>query len=81
MVRVGAVVIAVLIFFASGSAHASGAGTAAIKNWGVMDQCAREAQAAYPDYTAEAYAKRYAKLKTCLAGKDLPPRAPLAPPN
>jgi len=36
-----------------------------------MDQCAKEAQTAFPDHTAEANAKRDAKLKECLAAKKL----------
>ena len=60
-------------------ARASQQGTLVIRNWGEMDKCAREAQAAYPDYSAEAYAKRDARMKDCLARRDLPPRAPLAP--
>ena len=54
-------------------------GTVATKNWKTMDQCAREAQAAFPDFTADANAKRDARLKECLEGKNLPPREPLAP--
>ena len=44
-----------------------------------MDQCAQQAQAAFPDFTAEAYAKRDAKEKECLAARNLAPREPLAP--
>ena len=39
-----------------------------------MDQCAKDAQAAFPDFTAESNAKRAAKEKECLEGKNLPPR-------
>ena len=53
---------------------ASQQGNLAIKNWKLSDQCAKEAQAAFPDFTAESNAKRDAKLKACLAGKNLPPR-------
>jgi hypothetical protein len=66
-----------LIFmFAPFAALASQQGVQATRNWKQMDQCAREAQTAFPDYTAEANAKRDAKLKACLAGKNLPPRTP-----
>ncbi|MFI4948661.1 MAG: hypothetical protein ACHQC9_07665 [Alphaproteobacteria bacterium] len=61
------------------TAWASAQGLLVVKNWNAMDQCAREAQAAFPDYTAEAYAKRDAKEKECLAAKNLAPREPLAP--
>jgi len=61
------------------TAWASQQGLLVVKNWNLMDQCAKEAQAAFPDYTAEAYAKRDAKEKECLQAKNLAPRAPLAP--
>jgi hypothetical protein len=41
-----------------------------------MDTCTRQAQTAFPDFTAESNAKRDAKLKECLAGRNLPPREP-----
>ena len=50
-----------------------------MKNWKTMDLCAKQAQDAFPDFTADAQAKRDAKLKDCLAGKNLPPRDPSAP--
>jgi len=81
MARFGAAMIVVLAGLAATDAEASPAGVAAIKNWSTMDRCSREAQNAFPDYTAEAYAKRDAKLKECLESKSLPPRAPLAPGN
>jgi len=64
----------VVLGLATAPASASQQGTVAMKNWKSMDLCARQAQAAYPDFTAEANAKRDAKLKDCLAGKNLPPR-------
>ena len=39
----------------------------------------KQAQTAFPDFTVEANAKRDAKLKECLAGKNLPPRELPAP--
>ena len=56
-------------------------GVVAIQNWKKMDLCARQAQTAYPDFTAEANAKRDAKLKECLEGKNLPPRDPAGSPR
>lgn len=41
-----------------------------------MDNCAKQAQAAYPNLDAESNAKRDAKLKTCLELYQLPPRQP-----
>ena len=76
MRRIGAGAIAVLLGLGAPSAHATQAGQQAIRNWGAMDQCAKDAQSAFPDYSADAYAKRDAKLKECLEGKNLPPRSP-----
>jgi hypothetical protein len=59
---------------ASAVAQASQPGNQTMKNFKVMDQCAREAQQAFPDFTTEAQAKRDAKLKECLASRNLPPR-------
>ena len=59
---------------ASAAAQASQPGNQTLKNFKVMDQCAKEAQQAFPDFTTEAQAKRDAKLKECLASKNLPPR-------
>lgn len=81
MIRLGAAVLAVGICLAPCAALATSAGQTAIKRWALMDQCEREAQAAFPDYSAEAVAKRDAKLNECLEIHDLPPRAPLAPPH
>jgi hypothetical protein len=60
-------------------ARASQQGVVATKNWKTMDLCAKEAQTAFPDFTADSRAKRDTKLKECLAGKNLPSRSPLAP--
>lgn len=68
-----------LLVLAPGAARASQQGVVAMKNWKSMDQCAKDAQAAFPDFTADSQAKRDAKLKECLAGKNLPPRDPLGP--
>jgi hypothetical protein len=53
---------------------ASQQGTAAGKNWKQMDMCAKQAQAAFPDFTAAANAQRDRRLKECLEGGNLPPR-------
>jgi hypothetical protein len=60
-------------------APASQQGTQVIKSWKTSDNCARQAQIAFPDFTAEASAKRDAKLKECLEANRLAPRAPNAP--
>ena len=61
-----------LAVFVPATALASQSGSQTMKNWKTMDQCAKEAQTAFPDHTAEANAKRDAKLKECLAAKNLP---------
>jgi hypothetical protein len=60
-------------------AVASQQGVVAVQNWKAMDLCNRQAQAAFPDFTAEANAKRDAKLKECLTGRNLPPREGASP--
>jgi hypothetical protein len=71
----------VLLVFGPAAASASQQGVVAITRWKLMDKCAVQAQAAFPDFTAEANAKRDAKLKECLAGQNLPPREPVSPPR
>jgi hypothetical protein len=63
------------------SAGATQQGQSALRSWKVMDSCARQAQSAYPDFSAEANAKRDAKLKDCLNANGLPPRQPLGQPG
>lgn len=68
--------LAIGLVFAASAAQASQQGIQVIKNWKVADLCAKKAQQAFPDFTAEANAKRDAKLKECLQQGNLPPRAP-----
>lgn len=77
MKRITCLVLMLLI--APVAALASQPGVQTIRNWKQADLCAKQAQAAFPDFTAEANAKRDAKLKECLAGQDLPPRQPVSP--
>ncbi len=49
-------------------------------NWRTADKCAKKAQAAYPDYSAESNAKRDTSLKDCLKLYNLTPRQPLSQP-
>jgi hypothetical protein len=65
--------LGLLALFAS-AGQATNPGTQTLKNFKLMDQCAKEAQQAFPDFTTEAQTKRDAKLKECLASKNLPPR-------
>lgn len=48
-----------------------------INRWSASDKCAAAARRAFPDYTAEANAKRDAQFQRCLAGQNLPPRGSL----
>jgi hypothetical protein len=72
-------VAVLLLALSADAAQASQQGVLVQKNWKVMDECTRKAQTAFPEFTAEANAKRDAKLKECLAGQDLPPRQPVSP--
>jgi hypothetical protein len=76
--------LAFLLFAAlvlsAGGAQATQSGQAAMQSWRVMDVCAKQAQAAYPEYNTESNAKRDAKLKECLNANHLPPRQPLSRP-
>lgn len=74
--------IAALSFAAAmllcGAAEATQQGVAAIANWKLMDKCAKQAQVAYPDNSADSNARRDAKLKECLSIGNLPPRQPFS---
>jgi hypothetical protein len=78
MNRLGFLIAALLLF--AGAAEASQQGQGVLNNWKAADKCAKQAQAAYPDYSVEANAKRDAKLKECLNASNLAPRQPLSPP-
>jgi hypothetical protein len=60
------------------AAQATQPGQSALTNWKIMDICAKQAQTAYPDYTAESNAKRDAQLNQCLRNNILPSRQPSA---
>lgn len=72
-------ILALLLALVPGAARASQQGVVVTKKWKTMDVCAKQAQTAFPDYSADSQAKRDAKLKECLQGNSLPPRDPLAP--
>ena len=65
--------------FLACSAFATGQGTSAMQKWKTMDACAKQAQAAFPDFTPGSNAKREARLKDCLNANNMPPRQPTAP--
>ena len=79
MNRFGLPLAAVLLLLI-GTAEASQQALGVIGSWKAADKCAKQAQAAYPDYSAEANAKRDAKLKECLNASNLAPRQPLSQP-
>ena len=68
-----------ILALAPAASRASQQGIVVMKNWKTMDQCAKEAQTAFPDYTVDSNEKRAAKEKECLAGRNLPPREAPAP--
>ena len=73
--------LAVALVSAGSSANATQQGQGALIKWKGMDVCAKQAQDAYPDFSAESNAKRDAKLKACLNAQGLPPRQPLPAPG
>lgn len=75
-----AVVLFWIALLAASTAEATQQGVQAMVNWKLMDKCTRQAQAAFPDFTAESNAKRDASLKACLSSENLPPRPDLAAP-
>ena len=76
-----AYLLAVMLLFSGGTAQAaSQQGRDVNTNWRMADKCAKQAQAAYPDYSAESNAKRDTSLKECLRLYNLTPRQPLSQP-
>ncbi|MGC2198724.1 MAG: hypothetical protein WA633_01030 [Stellaceae bacterium] len=75
------IALGAVLMVAAVSAHATQQGQSALHSWKAMDNCAKQAQAAYPEFNAESNAKRDAKLKECLSGSGLPPREPLTQPG
>ena len=63
-----------ILVLAPAAALASQQGVTVVQKWKLSDKCTQQAQAAFPDFTPEANAKREAKLQECLAGQNLPPR-------
>jgi hypothetical protein len=70
---------AALLLVAGAASAATQQGVSAVAKWKVMDNCTKQAQAAFPDFTADAEAKREAALQQCLEAGNLPPRQPLMP--
>jgi len=80
-VPLGAFIAVSAVLFFIGTAEAvTQQGQAVNTNWRTADKCAKQAQAAYPDYSAESNAKRDAQLKACLNSNNLAPRGPLSQP-
>ncbi len=77
MIRLAIVLLLALVVPAA--ATQTQQGLIVVKRWAAMDNCAKQAQAAFPDFTAADNAKREARLQACLEGQNLPSRAPLAP--
>jgi len=70
-----------VLAFGSGSVEAATQqANTAMSKWKTMDVCARQAQKAFPDFSADSNAKRDAALKNCLNANNLPPREPMSPP-
>jgi hypothetical protein len=74
--------LAAMLTLLPGAAEAlTGQGNTAAQKWKTMDNCAKQAQAAFPDFTPDSNAKREAKLRDCLDANNLPPREPDSPPT
>jgi len=74
--------LAAMLALLSGAAEAAtGQGNTAVQKWKTMDNCAKQAQAAFPDFTPDSNAKREAKLRDCLNANNLPPRQPSSLPS
>jgi hypothetical protein len=75
--------LAVILVLAALAAPALAAetqqGAIVMRKWAQMDQCAKKAQEAFPDFTPESNAKRETTLRTCLQNQNLPLRVPLSP--
>jgi hypothetical protein len=80
MIRRIAVAASIAIVLLPAAAYAVTAqGQQMMQHWAGSDRCAVAAQRRYPDYTAEALAKRDLLFKQCLGASGLPPRDPLTP--
>lgn len=73
--------LAAALVLSAAAAQATQQGNQALRNWKQADNCARQAQTAYPNFDADSNAKRDAKLKGCLELYQLPPREPFAQPG
>lgn len=71
--------LAASFVLAAAGAGATQQGQTALRGWKQMDVCAKQAQTAYPEFSAESNAKRDAALQECLNAHSLPPRQPAAP--
>jgi hypothetical protein len=74
-----AIPLAAGLMLLAGTAAATQQGVTAMARWKTMDNCAKQAQAAFPDFTAASEAERDAVLKRCLESNNLPPRNPETP--
>jgi hypothetical protein len=74
-----AIPLAAALTLVAGTAAATQQAITAEARWKVMDVCAKQAQAAFPDFTADSNAKRDAALNQCLESNNLPPRQPEMP--
>jgi hypothetical protein len=81
MKRLAYLTAAALVCWSGTAEAASQQGRDVAANWRTADKCAKQAHAAYPDYSAESNAKRDTKLQECLRLYNLAPREPLSPPR
>ena len=81
MIRRSAFAVFLIALAPPAASLASQQGVTVMKSWANADKCAQAAQKAYPDYTAEALAKRDYILQLCLTSQNQPGRAPVLPPG
>ena len=73
--RAGFVAFTAALLLPAAAAAYTAYGQQSWSRWTASDRCAQAAQRAYPDFTAEANAKRDAAFKSCLSNGNLPPRS------
>jgi len=80
--RAASIALFVAVLISPGAAFAvTQYGQQMLRNWAQADRCAAQATKQFPDYTADALAKRDQALQECLSNSVLPPRTPLEPQN
>jgi len=75
--RAGIAVFVVALTLPAAAVAFTSNGQQVMNRWVASDRCTAAARKTFPDFSAEANAKRDAWLKNCLASQNLPPRSVL----